>query len=119
MYSILGACSKIISFCHPLEPTLNASHSNRALLQTRRINLVNCLSTLLSSTSQQVLFHLELQATVLSQQHRVLSGIVFSGEERRHAFLSCDFSWTMRFSQEGSLFAELSKHGILGKKLML
>ncbi len=53
-----------MSLCHPLEATLHPSVPQRSHLQPRAIDLVHSL-TVVCSTRQNVLLHLELQTTVV------------------------------------------------------
>lgn len=76
----------------------------------RRIDLLNCLSALVSASSHDVLLHLELQATVVAHQPLVLSFSVLGHHEGRVAFLA---------EMALAVFSEFLEHLVLREEIVV
>lgn len=77
-----------------------------------RIYLLNHLSALVDSSCHYVLFHLELETTIISKEHFILSLLILCCHQRRIALLASDYRCS-------AVFREFLEELVLGEKFMV
>ena len=77
-----------------------------------RVDLIYHLTTLICSTCQEILLHLELETTIITKKNLFLSLVVLGHHERRIALFHID-------KGASSLFSPILEEFVFGEKVMI